>query len=184
MPTLPKIGDPIPNSNLKYEAEDIANLANGSLEGTMAVVTSAGPATKTTQNVAELTTATAPKQPVPAYGSDVVDAQGRVIGVAKYDPNTGRPLTNPNAEVEKAALDAANKKQAEIDKAIQKWPLSYRSFAWQSGGFIRAHRRQVSRYPDHRVDNARLANRHAFGVEEDSSPSLSSCRKDTVLLLR
>ncbi len=36
-------------------------------------------------------------KPVPTYGSDVKDAQGNVIGQAKYDPNTGKPLTDPNA---------------------------------------------------------------------------------------
>lgn len=35
--------------------------------------------------------------PVPTYGSDVTDASGKVVGQAKYDPNTDLPLTDPNA---------------------------------------------------------------------------------------
>lgn len=43
---------------------------------------------------------------VPAYGSDVKDANGNVIGKALYDPNTGKPLANPNAETGNPKVDA------------------------------------------------------------------------------
>lgn len=35
--------------------------------------------------------------PVPAYGSDIKDASGKVLGQAKFDPNTGLPLQAPTA---------------------------------------------------------------------------------------
>ena len=64
-------------------------------------------------NTATATTATAaPKQATPTsstatqtpttytYGQNVTDASGKVIGQAMYDPNTGKPLANPNAQVQ------------------------------------------------------------------------------------
>ena len=38
-------------------------------------------------------------QSVPVYGSDVKNAQGQVIGQAKFNPNTGQSLQTPNTPV-------------------------------------------------------------------------------------
>ncbi len=47
------------------------------------------------QTQAAITKFNNPIQPVPAYGSDV-NVGGKVVGQAMFDPNTGKPLVNPN----------------------------------------------------------------------------------------
>lgn len=36
--------------------------------------------------------------PVPNYGDPVLDSQGKPVGVAEFNPNTGQPLQNPNPQ--------------------------------------------------------------------------------------
>lgn len=133
----------MPNSNYSATSNDLLTAPatsgqGGDLSGTMidpkndnpnaygpnmntpAVVTTSNVAQKTNQNIADLTTATASttKIPVPTYGSEVKDASGRVIGIAKYDPNTGKPLVDPNAATEAARLKAEADKKATTDAAI------------------------------------------------------------------
>ena len=44
---------------------------------------------------------------VPSYGSQVTDTQGRTA-TAQFDPNTGKPLTNPNATAQDSTSGAPN----------------------------------------------------------------------------
>lgn len=46
-------------------------------------------------------------QPVPQYGSDVKDTSGNIVGQAKFNPNTGSSLVNPNQST--TTLSNANK---------------------------------------------------------------------------
>lgn len=68
---------------------------------------------------------------VPAYGSDVKDANGKVVGKAQFDPNTGQPLKDPNAPVvgtsDAARTAALEKIKGDMTSGLGNEPTPYKS---------------------------------------------------------
>lgn len=83
------------NPGLSTTGTPLAGINNTPASSPVTILTSNQSRSNYANNVSTMNTALG-SIPVPAYGSDVKDASGKVVGQAKYDPNTGKPLTPPN----------------------------------------------------------------------------------------